>query len=214
MHNFRSGDEVTIDVQALVTRVSGDVVRIRFGDTEFDATPSDLKMIKRSMHVTDEVVRDGREGSIVQSLEEGVFLVRYHGATGADAYGVASRDELVHAGEDGISGTSARSAAPTPAPAPAAAASEGTLELTNPLPDEDASSAPKAADATPADGAPKAAGSIGEMAASLSNMSRTGQRRPPLDLESMGTTETVPGVRETRNEMTLGDDMRLGGSEN
>ena len=210
MHNFRSGDEVAVELRALVTRVSGDSVRVRFGDTEYDATPADLKMLKRSMHVKDQVVHNGREGAIVQSLEEGVFLVRIDGATGADAYAVAGRGELVHADEGrGVASAEQGQAA-------AETGADDALELTQPLAPA-APGGPQPEEARADEGqAPEAAsakgGAIGDMAASLTSMTRSAQRRQPLDLEGIGTTETVAGVRETRGEMTLGDDMKLGGS--
>lgn len=196
MHNYRSGDEVNIELRALVTRVTGDVVRVRFGDTEYDADPSSLEMVTRSIHAGDEVKHGDRNGAIAQMLEENVFLVRYDGATGADAYGVVARGELAHADNP-------VSAAPSPAPAPAPASEAQSthrepLELTTPAP------APATAPAPTRTG-----GSIDDMAASLASVTGRQVRRQPLDLESIGTTETLPGVH---GEMTLGDDMRLGNS--
>ena len=204
MHNYRAGDEVTIQLSALVTRVTGDVIRVRFGDTEYDADPATLEMVARSMHVGDDVKHGDRDGVIAQMLEEGVFLVRFPGATGAEAYGVASRGELKHPEDATMSEAPARpetapqTTAPAASPEAQADDAQEPLELTDP--------APEGAKETAT--APRTAASIGDMAASLSSVSNRQPRRQPLDLESIGTTETVPGVR---GEMTLGDDMRLGG---
>lgn len=191
MNNFRSGDEVLLEIPAVVVGAAGNLVRVRFNDIEYDAEIGSLIMTKRSIHVGDKVKNGSRSGEVVQTLEDGVFLLRYDGASGADAYGVAAAGVLVHADAE-------QESAPAPAPAPTVPAPAAATE-----------------DASARTPSPTPSGAVRDMAASLTGaISRAPARRAAVDLESLGTTETVRGVG-ARGEMVLGDDLRLqNGDEN
>lgn len=209
MTNYRTGDQVLLELPATVLTALDGLVRVRFGDVEYEADPASLTMLKRSIHVGDEVEHEGRDGVIAQTLEHGVFLVRFPGATGADAYRVASDGELRHADktaespvEHAPAAVAATEEAPAPAPAPIVAApkpagDDEPLELTDEIP----------AKAPTAEHSPER---IAGMATSLSSvLGQGGARRSPLNLEALGTTETVKDVRAPRGEMVLDDEMRL-----
>lgn len=217
MTTYRSGDQVEFTTPATVVVAKDGSIRISFAGNEYDADPSSLTMVRRSIHLNDPVVHAGRDAVVTQSLEDGVFLVRYEGAKGADAYGIAPAGSLRHADDDAKAEVrdapqAEASAAPeapvatTPAPAPVKvdkpAAPPPAAERTAPV-EANAHAEPLELD-TPIDygdndGTPSLSGMI----------TRHAPRRAPLDLESMGHTETVPNVTQTGGEMVLGDDMRL-----
>lgn len=220
MHNYRTGDQVLLEIPAVVVRAMEGFVRVRFGDIEYDAEPTNLMMIKRSIHVGDEVVHEGREGVVAQTLEDDVFLVRFPGAAGAEAYRVAGVKELEHSDGNGARGEHQEPLELThelPAAAPESSAPVAAVEPGPAATTPTAGPSAETQEEAPAVEEPsRAPAGISEMASSLSGLlGRTGQRRQPIDLESLGTTETVRDVRESGSgEMVLGDDMRLkGGSE-
>ena len=236
MHKYRKGDEVLFEIPAVVIQATEGLIRVRFGDVEYDADPTALVMMKRSFHVADEVQHGDRHGVVTQTLEDGIFLVRFHNAAGADAYKVLTREDLRHADADAPAQSSAApSTAPQVQPVSAPQRADASLtEVATQVAPIVAPTVPvaeretQAAETTPPQApgsseaydeeseedegsgvapseAPKQAG-INEMAYSLSGMlARTAPRRKPVDLEALGTTETV---RES-GEMILGEDMRI-----
>lgn len=238
MHKYRKGDEVLFEIPAVVIQATEGLIRVRFGDVEYDADPTALVMMKRSFHVADEVQHGDRHGVVTQTLEDGIFLVRFHNAAGTDAYKVLTREDLRHADGDAPAQSSvAPVTAPQPqvqpvstpviadasltevasqvAPviAPTVPVAERATQATETTPPQAPSSSEayneeseedETSSVAPSE-APKQAG-INEMAYSLSGMlARTAPRRKPVDLEALGTTETV---RES-GEMILGEDMRI-----
>lgn len=224
MTTYRTGDQVEFTTPATVVVAGDGSIRISFAGKEYDAEPSSLTMVRRSIHLKDPVIHAGRDAVVAQSLEDGVFLVRYEGAQGADAYGIAPAGSLRHADDaekaEGRDAPQAEAAAAptapvTPAPSPVKA-DESVAE-----PASQPTAAPAAAEThahaepleldTPIDyGDTPHAAAAGTP--SLSGMiTRNPPRRAPVDLESMGRTETVPNVAQPGGEMLLGDDMRLQG---
>lgn len=235
MKKYRAGDEVIFETMARVVEAEGETIRIAFGDIEIDADVNNLLMVKRSVHERDPIEHLGRKGVVVQLLSEGVYLINIFGETGAAAYKVVAKDEIVHdesqsdaVSESAVAPVAPAPVAPAPAPAPAATTApsadvgerpvhtekttgsdepanpektdndvvdngqrdevrkgdetgkqDDTLELDNPI--------------DPIDGA--SANSVASMAASLAGiMERTTERRPTLDLDSIGQTERVADV--------------------
>lgn len=111
MTGYRVGDKVLFETAAIVVDAGTNGVTIRFGDTELRASVDALTMVKRSVHVGDHVRHQDESAIVSQTLEEGVFLIRVLGRTGADAYRVAPAGDLRH--ED--------AAKPVPVAAPIAA---------------------------------------------------------------------------------------------
>jgi hypothetical protein len=220
MTTYRTGDQVEFTTPATVVVASDGRIRISFAGNECDAEPSALTMVRRSIHLNDPVMHLGRRAAVTQNLEDGVFLVQYEGAKGADAYGIAPAGSLRHAddaegGEErqapqapevqvpvataAVEPAPARADEPTPQPAVTPTAAEThahaePLELDTPIDYGDAPHADAA-------GTPSLSGMI----------TRNPPRRAPIDLESIGRTETVPSVAQPGGEMVLGDDMRLQG---
>ena len=282
MHKYRTGDEVMFAIRATVVEGGEGSARIRFGNIEYKAEDSALTITRRSIHQNDGVKHEGRDATVSQALEDGVFLVRYKGETGASAYAVVPNGALRHADDaddaDGAGGSagaarieqtaetasrtasapaadaapvaaiapearSAPVAAPEPAPTPASAPEIVEFEYqeqpgetgkaTGDAIDRSASVA-AAPDAVVADSAAaktaEADGSASRTAAeepleldqpidygddphptnaAAGGMQRGAPRRASVDLESLGTTQVVPGVTDPRSEMVLRDDMRL-----
>lgn len=132
MSDYRNGDQVLFETAAVVLDAGPNGVTIRFGDTELRADPEMLTMVKRSIHVRDNVRHNDDSAIVTQTLEEGVFLIRVMGETGPAAYRVASAEDLKH---DNTSKPSASVAVPAPAaPAPAAPAPAAPVQISAPAP--------------------------------------------------------------------------------
>lgn len=211
---YRNGDQVIVEFDAIVVRTEGeDRVRISVAGHEIDTTASMLQMVRRSVHQDDEVVHDGARAKVIQQLESNVFLLNVRGAVGADAYRVAGFDEIRHYEPSQERAPAATSAPAVSEPAPASASTATVSPAAAPAPEAPAAPAAAPTQTAPAetDTGSSLRGGIGAMADSLTSLVRRdkAERRPTVDLESMGTTETVPTVGAARSELLLGDEERI-----
>lgn len=218
MNNYRTGDEVLFEIPAtVIENLGGGHVRVRFGEIQFDADQGSLIMMKRSFHVGDEVVHAGKNGVIGQKLEDTVYLVRFEEGVGAGAWSIAGSADLLHAEVESSPKTVtaaapvAESLVPASLPEIHEPASKGDadrhddepLELTqevapavSPTLDIDIDIDIEIDEPTAPERAITERPGVSDMASALSGaMINRAARRHGLDLERLGTTETVGPVQ-------------------
>lgn len=195
---FRNGDEVRFEITADVVGNEGHGILIRMGETTMVVSPNNLIMVKRSVHEGDAVAHGGAEGRIAQKLEDGVFLVRMAGRSGAEAYVVAERSALTHVGDEPerrVTPTreTTQSTAPAPAREPRVPADDAADEATGgEQPDRDDARETDTLELTDPITEANGPKRTGDMASILTEIIG---RRPAAGLEHLGTTETVQPVR-------------------
>lgn len=188
---YRSGDQVRFEADALVEGTEDGKVVIRFGQMKLTVDAGALEMIRRAVHVGDKVLMGDADllpGTVSQQLEDDAFLIRLTGRTGVDAYRIAETDELQH--DDGQAATASPQASAPSRPAAVVATGTASKEEND--------------HGTVEHGV---GGHAGTEKTADSEM--TAGRSPRLDLESLGTSKTVPSVVVVDEVLVLGADMQM-----